>query len=125
MNKNQKIIVGLIAVIIVCSIIFVGFGLSKRITVNEYLADKGSKTLAIESYFSTCSVSLSSTDDNMKVRIIIDGQTIYEQDNTKTVNFDHSMGLGNHAISIYLENPSLFGLGSSILISGVITLNMW
>ena len=60
----------------------------------------------------------------MNVRILVDGNSVFEQSNTQTVNFNHNMGFGDHAIHIYVENPSIFGLGSTILVSGKVTISL-
>ena len=126
MNSRNKLIllVSIIIILVFASVISWSLFGSKTVTITEYLEDKSSVTFSTSGYCSSLSVSLTATTEDMNVRIMLDGNTVYEQSNTRTVKFNHNMGFGEHVIHIYVENPSIFGLGSTILVSGKVTISL-
>ena len=126
MNSRNKLIllVSIIIILVFASVISWSLFGSKSVTITKYIEDNNSWTVSFSDYCSQLSVSLTATTDAMNVRIIVDGNTVYDQSNTWTVNFNHNMGFGEHAIHIYMENPSVFGLGRTILVSGKATISL-
>lgn len=60
----------------------------------------------------------------MFIKVIVDGQAVYEKDKIYDVNFEHRMAFGQHTIHIIIKNPSLLGLGSIIQVSGKVSISL-
>jgi len=71
-------------------------------------------------------VSITSTGDYMKVRIIVDGIPVYSVDYVYTVSYEYRMSPGQHTVDLIIENPPwILGLGPSIIVTGQITIQRW
>jgi hypothetical protein len=91
----------------------------KTIDIAEYISDGGSKVWSIKGYGSKLEVRLTSQYDDMRVTIVVDGSTVYDR-RTWSVNFETNLGYGYHVIQIAIENPTIFGLGRTILVTGYV-----
>ena len=124
-SRNKKILfVSIIIILVSAAVISWSVFGSKTVTITKYIEDNNSWTVSFSDYCSQLSVSLTATTDAMNVKIMVDGNTVYDQSNTQTVNFNHNMGFGEHTIHIYVENPSIFSLGSTILVTGKATISL-
>jgi hypothetical protein len=97
----------------------------ETLQITEFLVDGQSVTHQMEKYSTHFTVKLTSTHDKMDVKITVDGQTVYEVKSITDVNFLHNMGLSNHDIHIIIVNPTGFGLGSTIEVTGVLHAYLW
>lgn len=114
-----------IIILISVSIIVLVISSNKTSSITKYLSDGGSVTYKFEGLSARLSVALTSTDDYMHVKIVVDGQSVYDENNIYSVNFGYNVGFGYHIIHIIIENPTVFGLGASIQISGVVSVTLW
>ena len=72
---------------------------------------------------SRLTVDITSMNDKMDVKIVVDGQTVIENREINNFNFKHDMGFSNHIIQLIIQNPTLFGLGSTIQVSGKVSVS--
>ena len=91
----------------------------KTIDIAEYIPDGESKVWSIKDYGSKLEVKLTSQYDDMRVTIVVDGRTVYDE-RTWSVDFETDLGYGYHVIQIAIENPTIFGLGKTILVTGYV-----
>jgi len=124
--RNIKVIVALviIAVVGVFSTYFLMSEISSR-TISDYIQDGYMVTYTLNGFGSKLSVVIASTNDYMYVKIVVDGQAVYDKNNIYQVNFQHSMGFGSHTVQIIIQNPSLLGLGATIQVSGKASISLW
>jgi len=87
-------------------------------SISEYIRDGGSFTCEMVGYGSRLTVRLTSTDDYMHVKIIVDGIVVFEDKKTYEVDFERTLGFGYHIVHIVVENSMVFGLGSDDTSSG-------
>ena len=89
----------------------------RTIPISEGIEDGESKFWSIEGYGSKLEVKLTSQNDDMRVTIVVDGRTIYDK---RGWSVDFEVGLDNkyHVIQLVIENPTTFGLGKAILVTG-------
>jgi hypothetical protein len=127
-GESKKKLGKLISVIVVVIVVLVGayFAIKQFITpafktidIAEYISDGGSKVWSIKDYGSKLEVKLTSQYDDMRVTIVVDGSTVYDR-RTWSVNFETNLGYGYHVIQIAIENPTIFGLGRTILVTGYV-----
>ena len=127
-GENRKKLGKLISIIVVVIVVLVGayFAIKQFITpafktidIAEYISDGGSKVWSIKGYGSKLEVRLTSQYDDMRVTIVVDGSTVYDR-RTWSVNFETNLGYGYHVIQIAIENPTIFGLGRTILVTGYV-----
>lgn len=77
----------------------------------------------IRGYGSHLTVSLTSINDYMRVKIIVDGKTVYEGSNLYKLNYSYDMGPGYHITYVIVENPpELDKLGPTIHVSGKVSI---
>jgi formylmethanofuran dehydrogenase subunit A len=125
-SRNKKILlVSIIVILVLAAVISWVLFSSQTFTITEYISDNDSKTFSFSGYCSRLSFSLTATTDDMSIKLIVDGITVNEWSNTDNTIFTGNMGFGDHTILIYMENPSIFGLGSTILVSGKITISLF
>ena len=126
---NWKI-VGLVIVIIVIfgaavSVYLATLNSNAPLTINDSLNDGEVITWTIEGYGSRLSVGLSSLNDYMYVKVLVDGQLVYDQNNIYQANFEHTMSFGKHVVQITIQNPAAFlNLGSGIIVTGAACLSI-
>ena len=78
MNTQTKIAIGIILILVVGgSLLF--FFRTSTLPITKYLDDGGSVTYTLEKFCSRFSVTLTSTNDEMNLKITVDGQTVYEK----------------------------------------------
>lgn len=128
-KKKLGKLIGVIAVVtVVVIVILVGafFAIKQfiepafqTIDITEYISDGGSKVWSIKGYGSKLEVKLTSQYDDMRVTIVVDGKTVYNE-RTWSVDFETDLGYGYHVIQIAVENPTIFGLGKTILVTGYV-----
>lgn len=130
-GESRKKLVKIIGIIGVVIVVLVGayFAIQliqqyitpafKTIDIAEYISDGGSKVWSIKDYGSKLEVKLTSQYDDMRVTIVIDGRTVYDR-RTWSVDFETDLGYGYHVIQIAIENPTIFGLGKTILVTGYV-----
>lgn len=123
-KKLVKLIGVLVAVIILLVVVY--FIIIPRLAIEirtvdiaEYLRDGESKTWSIKGYGSKLEVKLTSHYDDMRVTIVVDGRTIYDK-RTWSVDFVMDLGYGYHVVHVAIENPTVFGLGKTILVTGYV-----
>ena len=80
---------------------------------------------SLAGYGSRLVVRLTSTNDYMRVRVIVDGMLAFEDSRAYRVDFEKTLGLGYHTVQVIIENPTSFGLGPSILVAGEVALYLW
>ena len=121
-----KTIVAVVAVIVVVlAVPFVLNAIISRInsrTISNYIQNGDTVTYTLNGFGSRLSVVLASTNDYMYVKIVIDGQTVYDKNNIYQVNFQQGIELGVHTVQIIIQNP---GLGSNIQVSGQASVSLW
>jgi hypothetical protein len=93
------------------------------VRVSEYIKDGYEYALEVSGYGSRLHVSLTSSHDYMSVKIVVDGRVVYDNPRTYNVNFEYSLGFGYHVIHVIIGNPTTFGLGPTIFVSGSISYN--
>jgi hypothetical protein len=124
MNSQTKItVIILLCLIVACAILVINK--IETLPITTFLEEGKSVTYQIEKYSTHFTVQLTSTHDEMDVKITVDGQTVYEVKNIDDVNFLHNMGFSNHVIHIIIWNPTVLGLGATIEVTGVIHTYLW
>lgn len=96
----------------------------RTIPISHYLRDGESVVHEIRGYGTRLHVKLVSRNDDMRVRIVVDGLLIDEA-RGYSINREYSMGFGYHTIHVYIENPTVFGMGPAIWVLGEISLTLW
>lgn len=94
----------------------------KTIKIDYYLRDGEMVTYSLSGYGSKLKISVTSTNDYMYVKIIVNGQTIFEGDRLYELNKEFYLPSGYHYIDIIFKNPTIFGLGPAISINGYASL---
>jgi len=97
------------------------------VSIDKYLKDGQSATwvlkaqvfqvLKIRSW--QLRVRLNSTYGDMNVKITVDGKIACEKSNVYEVDYRQNIEPNSHIIHITVENPTTFGLGPTILVTGV------
>ena len=123
--RNKKILLVSIILISISAVISLIFLNSQTFTIAEYISDNDSKTFSFSGYCSRLSFDLKATNDDVNIILIVDRSTINHWNNTQNLHFTGDMGFGDHTIQLYMENPSMFGLGATILVSGKVTLSLF
>jgi hypothetical protein len=126
MSSQSKIYaIGAIIVMAFIAVVLLTQNMAQPLSVSEYISDGGSLTYTVKGYGSRLNVALTSTNDYMYVKIVVDGQSVYDKNNIYDVNYKYNMGFGYHIINIILQNPTLFGLGSRIQVSGIVSVDLF
>lgn len=126
MPLNKKILLISIIVIVILGLsIFLILFSTKTVTIEEWIAYRDSATYSLIGYCSYLRVDLTTKHQGMNIKIILDNNTIYEQNDIFAVNYDKNIGFGNHQIQIHIENPSRFGFNMEILVSGKATISLF
>jgi hypothetical protein len=112
-----------IAIPLVLALVFLVVIPYRTVGVSKYIEDGGEYTLEISGYGSRLYVSLTSSHDYMSVRIVVDGRVVYDNSRTYNVKFEYGLGFGYHVIHVIIGNPTTFGLGPTIFVSGSISYN--
>ena len=84
-----------------------------------------SSTYEIKAYSSRMSVALTSTNGNMNVNVVIDGQTVYTQNNVPSINFEKGIGFGLHIVQVIIENRMVLGFRTTILVTGTLVCSLF
>lgn len=108
-----------IMIIAMIAIVYVGNSLNPKpsIMVNVYLQNGYSATYALNDYGYWLSIELTSTNNYMNVRVVVDNQTVYDRTVRSYVNFQYNMGKqdSQHAIQFIITNPSPLELEAIIM----------
>jgi hypothetical protein len=112
-----------VAIPLVLALVFLVVIPHRTTRVSEYIKDGYEYTFEISGYGSRLYVSLTSSYDYMSVKIVVDGRVVYDNPRTYNVNFEYSLGFGYHVIHVIIGNPTIFGLGPTIFVSGSISYN--
>jgi hypothetical protein len=118
---KMKTIGMVIAIFLALALIFLVVNSYRTIGVSKYIEDGRGYTLEISGYGSRLYVSLVSSYDYMSVRIVVDGRVVYDNPRTYDVKFEYRLRFGYHIIHVIIENPTIFGLGPAIFVSGSIS----
>ena len=128
MKNWKKVAIGAtIGTIIIASIIIIGLLAIRYETkaIHEYIGDSEQYSKSWTGHMAGFSITLTSTNDDMNIKIVVDGMTVYERNHVYDANFKYKMNSGHHMVCIIITNPSILGLGSSILVTGEITFQNW
>ena len=120
--------IGTVAIIIIAALAITAYAVvtvSRTQSISEYLDDGASVTFELKGTGSRLKITLTSTNDYMYVKIIVDGQSVYEKNNIYNVNYNDNIGFSYHTVHIIFQNPTVFGLGSYIQISGTVSISFF
>lgn len=112
---------------IIISIVALGL-LAVRYETNviyDYIDDGHQYSISLSGRITGFSATFTSTNADMNIKIVVDGITVYERKHVYDANFKYKLNSGQHTIYTIITNPTTFGLGSSILVTGQITLQKW
>jgi hypothetical protein len=123
--RKRSVAAIIVVVVLVLIILPAALSYSRTITVNEYVRDGYTRIVQTSGYGSRIRVSLSSIDDYMRVRVIVDGRVVYDNPNCYIAEFEKSLGFGHHNVIVEITNPTIFGLGKTILVSGFVAYDLF
>jgi hypothetical protein len=112
------LIIGLVA------LVFVGLNWARLEPITGSIQAGESGTYEIKAYSSRVAVTVTSTNGNMNIRIVVDAQTISDQSNLPYVNFDKRITFGLHTVQVVIENPAALGSGTLILVTGQLSCSL-
>ena len=122
---SQTKTIAIVIILILVGVIFLFVYRTATLPITKYLDGGESVTSTLEKYCSRLSVTLASTKGDMNLKLTVDGQTVYEQNNIRDFSFVHNMGFGHHVIHLFIQNPTVFGFGSTIRVSGTLSSYIW
>jgi len=121
-DKNVIVCLLIIIIILVAYHLFLNLPI-KTVRINYYLDEGKMVTYSLRGYGSKLKISVTSTNDYMYVKIIANGQTIFEEDHLYELNKEFHLPYGYYYIDIIFKNPpTIFYLGPSISINGYVSL---
>jgi len=113
-----------VAAIILIALVFIALNWTRFVTVTGSIEAGGNKTYEIEAYSSRIVATLTSTNGNINVRIVLDGQTISTQSGHPYFDFNERIDFGLHTVQMVVENPAVPGADAHILIAGQLSCNL-
>ena len=129
MEKRKRLelllglLLGIILILVVGELFLIRYHTE---AINYTLRDGEYLSRSWSGYMVGFRVSITSTGDYMKVRIIVDGIPVYSVDYVYTVSYEYRMSPGQHTVDLIIENPPwILGLGPSIIVTGQITIQRW
>lgn len=96
----------------------------RTVPITYNLEDGEFITYTLRGWGSVLDVRLSSTNGEMYVKIVVDGQVVYEHEGYQA-SYRSNIGFGVHVIHIHIQNPTVLGLGKAIVVSGKVSLTFW
>ncbi len=116
--SSAVLIIGLVVLVFVC-LNWIRF---EQITGS--IQPGGSSTYEIKAYSSRTVITITSTNGNMNVRIVVDGQTIIAQKNLPYFDFETKISFGLHAVQVVVENPAAIASSAPILVTGQLSCSL-
>ncbi len=125
MKTPTKIAIGFLVGLVVVVLGFMLYDLQQRsVSISDYIKDGGAMEHEYGGFMSRLRITLTSAYNYMNVKVVVDGRAVFEKSRTYAVDFEYSMGFGWHTVHIIISNPTVFGLGKSILVTGRVWLQV-
>lgn len=112
------LIIGLVA------LVFVGLNWARFEPITGSIQAGESATYEIKAYSSRVAVTVTSTNGNMNIIVVIDAQTISDQSDLPYVNFDKRITFGLHTVQVVIENPAALGSSTLVLVTGQLSCSL-
>jgi hypothetical protein len=125
-TRSRKTSFASVAVLVIglVALVFVGLNWARFEPITGSIQAGGNGTYEIKAYSSRVAVTVTSTNGNMNIRIVVDAQTISDQDNLPYVNFDKRMTFGLHTVHVVIENPATLGSRTLVLVTGQLSCSL-
>ena len=103
---------------------FIAFNWTRFVTVSASIDAGGSKTYEVQAFTSRVIATLTATNGNMNVTILVDGQTFSTKSGSPRFDINERIAFGIHTVQMIAENPAAPGANTHILIMGQLSCNL-
>jgi hypothetical protein len=115
---------GVLVVICLAALGFIALNWTRFVTISGRIDTGASKTYEIQACTSRVVATMTSTNGNMNVRVLVDGQTLKTQTDSPRFDLNEGIDFGLHTVQMIVENPAVPGANTHILITGQLSCNL-
>ena len=123
-SRKASFVGALVVVICLVALGFIALNWTRFVTVSASIDVGGSKTYEVQAFASRVVATMTSTNGNMNLRILVDGQTMITQNDKPSFDLNEKIDFGLHTVQIIIENPALPSAETHILIVGQLSCNL-